>query len=55
MVTIAGDLDSLKGKFKREIEDQEKAARKERRAACRLIAKGYDAALDKVKEILWIK
>ncbi|XP_018473861.1 uncharacterized protein LOC108845092 [Raphanus sativus] len=45
-VAIVGDLESLKAKFKREADLQEKAARRERRAACRLVAKGYDAALD---------
>lgn len=51
-VAIMGDLDSLKEKFKREAEGRERAARKERRAACRLIAKGYDAAMDKARETL---
>lgn len=47
-----GDLESLKEKFKRQAENREKAVQKERRSACRSIAKGYDAALDKVRENL---
>ncbi|KAJ4901840.1 Uncharacterized protein Rs2_15791 [Raphanus sativus] len=50
--TIMGDLESLKEKFKRQAENREKAVQKERRSACRSIAKGYDAALDKVRENL---
>ncbi|KAJ4917239.1 Uncharacterized protein Rs2_02789 [Raphanus sativus] len=46
------DLESLKAKFKREAALREKAAQRERRAACRLVAKGYDAALDKARETI---
>ncbi|KAJ4901894.1 Uncharacterized protein Rs2_15845 [Raphanus sativus] len=51
-VALTGDLDSLKEKFRCEAEGREKAARKERQAACRLIVKGYDAALDNTRETL---
>ncbi|KAJ4889387.1 Uncharacterized protein Rs2_29135 [Raphanus sativus] len=44
-VALEGDLESLKAKFKRDAELRDKAARRKKRAACRLVAKGYDAAL----------
>ncbi|KAJ4906334.1 Uncharacterized protein Rs2_09992 [Raphanus sativus] len=50
-VALTGDLDSLKEKYRREAEGREKAARKERQAACRLIVKGYEAALDKARKL----
>lgn len=49
---IMGDLESLKEKFKREAENREKETRKERRSACLSNARGYDAALDKVRASL---
>lgn len=49
---IMGDLESLTEKFKREAENREKQTRKERRSACLSIARGYDAALDKVRASL---
>ncbi|XP_018453742.1 meiosis-specific protein ASY2-like [Raphanus sativus] len=55
-VAMEADLESLKAKFRREAELRERVARRERRAACRLVAKGYDAALDKAREtIQWKK
>ncbi|KAJ4885463.1 Uncharacterized protein Rs2_35556 [Raphanus sativus] len=51
-VSLEGDLESLKGKFRREAKLREKSARRERRAACRLVAKGYNAALDKARETI---
>ncbi|KAJ4870109.1 Uncharacterized protein Rs2_48298 [Raphanus sativus] len=51
-VAMEADLESLKAKFRREAELRERVARRERRAACRLVAKGYDAALDKARETI---
>ncbi|XP_056843252.1 uncharacterized protein LOC108808433 [Raphanus sativus] len=51
-VTMEADLESLKAKFRRDAELRERVARRERRAACRLVAKGYDAALDKARETI---
>ncbi|XP_056858519.1 stress response protein NST1-like [Raphanus sativus] len=51
-VAMEADLESLKAKFRREAEMRERVARRERRAACRLVAKGYDAALDKARETI---
>ncbi|KAJ4869784.1 Uncharacterized protein Rs2_48644 [Raphanus sativus] len=51
-VAMEADLESLKVKFRRDAELRERVARRKRRAACRLVAKGYDAALDKVRETI---
>ncbi|KAJ4871175.1 Uncharacterized protein Rs2_47203 [Raphanus sativus] len=51
-VAMEADLESLKAKFRRDAELRERVARRERRAACRLVAKGYDAALDKARETI---
>ncbi|KAJ4881637.1 Uncharacterized protein Rs2_38692 [Raphanus sativus] len=51
-VAMEADLESLKAKFRRDAELRERVARREMRAACRLVAKGYDAALDKARETI---
>ncbi|XP_018459168.1 meiosis-specific protein ASY2-like [Raphanus sativus] len=51
-VAMEADLESLKAKFRRDAELRERVARREMLAACWLVAKGYDAALDKARETI---